>query len=609
MMKWYSNLKIGIKITIGFLLVAMIAGVIGIVGIVGLNQVGGAYAVAYTNAVIVSESMERISASFQEMRQDLLETVLADNKADKEACIDALKRHRGIIEEALIKYKAMLSSYKAEEVAEDLKLLGSVEIALNEFDNGSAAFVNSPAAMNPDRSMEAYRMLADGGELNILAQAMEEAIAELIKYNTDYAQRQVDANGKLATISEVTMVIGVGAGMLAAVLIGLWIARGISKPIGQIVEAADKLADGNFNIKIDIDSKDETGELARTFRRMSDTLKMIITDLSMGLDAFANGNFAVDFQTQEYFVGSYASLMVSMQKTRDSLSDTLHTINTAAEQVAVGSDQVSGGAQALASGSTEQAATVEELSASAEQIAQQAAENSAIVNTAVGHFEQANVGLSTGIEQMGLLTAAMDEIGSASSQIAGITKVIEDIAFQTNILALNATIEAARAGSAGKGFAVVADEVRNLAAKSAEAAKQTGELIQASVSMIARGSEMTAKTSRIIRDVGEITGKVNKGLKQIETSSLEQVGSIEQIRNGLNQVSAVVQTNAATAEENSATSEEMSAQAATLRGEVEKFKLKGNDMVSHAALSIPAHSRSEEDSVLSLADRMTFGKY
>jgi methyl-accepting chemotaxis protein len=207
------------------------------------------------------------------------------------------------------------------------------------------------------------------------------------------------------------------------------------------------------------------------------------------------------------------------------------------------------------------------------------------------------------------LTGAMANIGSASNQIANITKVIEDIAFQTNILALNATIEAARAGNAGKGFAVVADEVRNLAAKSAEAAKQTAELIRHSAVAVEEGTQIAAKTAQILSDIESKGSKVNESILKILESSTDQAAAMEQVKQGLNQVSSVVQTNAATAEENSATSEEMSAQAAALKEEVGKFSLdSGYEKDSFAAISLLKEPMKEKNKA-AIYEGSALGKY
>lgn len=572
MVKWFKNSKIGVKITLGFLLVAMIAGAIGAIGIASLNQVGGSYAVAYADTVTALESVERISTSFERIRTDLLEMTLASTKAEKEACVEALTTHRASVDEALAEYKTMLENYDAQEAEQEFKLIASLETAIDEFAEQRNIFV-SGIAMDKASQEKAYSMLADGGELGVLAQNMEDAVTNLMNYNQDYAAQQIQTNAGLMASSSVIMVTGVAIGVLLAVLIGLFTSRYIAKPIAHLVKAADKLAQGDLNIAISVNSKDEVGTLAQAFQNMAATLKTIIADLTYGLEAFADGNFAIKSQAQESYVGDYLPLMSSLHKMRDTLSNTLRQINAAAEQVATGSGQVSIGAQALATGSTEQSASVEELYASVERIAEQATENTATVTAASTSIQKASVGINAGNEHMGQLTQAMDEIDVASNKIANISKVIEDIAFQTNILSLNAAIEAARAGDAGKGFAVVADEVRNLAAKSAQAAKQTGELIQSSVATVAKGTEVTSQTAQLLKDVGASTVEVTDSFGRIEQSIAEQTAAIEQIQQALSQISTVVQSNAATAEENSATSEEMSAQAATLRGEVGKFRL------------------------------------
>lgn len=572
MKQWFNNLKIGVKITCGFLIVAVLAGVIGGVGILSLNRVGDSYHVAYSDSVTALECMERISASFQEIRADLFKMTLADDKADKEACAEALNGHREIIDDSLAEYKEILVKYKEEEVRDELKLISALESAINTFAKERKSYVND-IAMDTARRGEAFLLLNDGGALDNAAQTMGDAITELITYNQDYAAQQINTNEKLATTSKAIMGIGILVGVLLAMLIGLFISRGISKRIGLVMGAADKLTQGNFDVRIEVDSSDETGVLAQHFRHLAEVLKTIISDLSGVLHEFAEGNFTVDSGVPESYVGDYAPLLASMRKMRDTLSDTLKSIDTAAGQVATASAQVSAGAQALATGSTEQASSIEELSAGVERIAEQATENSTTVKTSAAYIEQAGASVNAGNAHMEYLTRAMVDIDSASGRIANITKVIEDIAFQTNILALNAAIEAARAGSAGKGFAVVADEVRSLAAKSAEAARQTGELICASVDTVAKGTELTAETAKILQDVGAETEKVTESFKRIEHASAEQAEAIVQIKQGILQISAVVQTNAATAEENSATSEEMSAQAATLHEDVKKFKL------------------------------------
>ncbi len=380
---------------------------------------------------------------------------------------------------------------------------------------------------------------------------------------------------EMTTSIQSTAVIMLASSLVAAVLAiiaSFLFAVRLANPLTSITLRMKLLSQGNLTEDVPtVTSKDEIGELAQSIDISIKTLSLYVEDITKNMEQIAAGNFTT--RPAQSYIGDFKRIETAIYGSVENLSATLSMIRTASEQVSTGADQVSGGAQALASGATEQAAAVEQLNASIAIITEQAAENSANVKRATDYVAQAGTGVNTGNEHMKQLTEAMENIGSSSTQIASITKVIEDIAFQTNILALNAAIEAARAGNAGKGFAVVADEVRNLAAKSAQAARQTAELTQASVDTVSRGTEITAQTAQILLDVGIKARQATDSIFKIEKATADQAVAIEQIKQGLSQVSNVVQTNAATAEENSATSEEMSAQAATLREEVGKFRL------------------------------------
>jgi X-X-X-Leu-X-X-Gly heptad repeat protein len=263
--------------------------------------------------------------------------------------------------------------------------------------------------------------------------------------------------------NSIIQIVMIGLVLVVSVIIAVFIIRITVKPTVAITEAAQKLAKGDLGVQIDIKSQNEMGRMANSLNQAIGLIQSYIHDISEKLSQISRSDMRVNVDLD--YIGDFASIKQAIESTASGLNHTLTTINTAAEQVSTGASQVASGAQALAAGSSEQASSVEELSVAVTKIAEQVADNSDNVKTATQYVQQANANVKDGDEHMKQLTEAMTNIGTASSQITNITKVIEDIAFQTNILALNATIEAARAGNAGKGFAVVADEVRNLAAK------------------------------------------------------------------------------------------------------------------------------------------------
>ena len=379
----------------------------------------------------------------------------------------------------------------------------------------------------------------------------------------------------LTTLTTLISVIAVVAIALMIALVFILIRRIVIVPVKKLDDVASRIAEGDLTAKLDHRSNDEFGTLSanfgKTVNRLHDYVDYI-DEISTVLDEIAKGNLVFTL-TREY-VGEFARIKTALENISVSLNETLAQINQASDQVSVGADQLSAGAQTLSQGATEQASSVEELSATIAELSQQVRANAADSRKASGDVDAAAGRVSESNDRMQQLISAMSDINERSGQIGKIIKSIDDIAFQTNILALNAAIEAARAGAAGRGFAVVADEVRNLASKSAEAAKGTANLIQASTEAVQRGSALADQTAASLRSTVEDMNSVTQSVDQIAQASDRQAHSIDQVSQGVDQISRVVQTNSATAEETAASSEELSAQAQMLRELVSRFKLK-----------------------------------
>lgn len=346
-------------------------------------------------------------------------------------------------------------------------------------------------------------------------------------------------------------------------------------PINEAAQVLSRVSEGNLNVSVTSEFAGDYAIIKNTLNSTIETLKGYIGEISAVLGEMSNGKLDVGI-TSEY-KGDFIELKQSINSIIDSLNKVMGEINTAADQVAAGTQQVSDGSQEISQGAAEQAASIEELTASITQIAAQTKQNAMNANKANELSEAARTGAAQGNEQMKSMQQAMAEINEASESISKIIKVIDDIAFQTNILALNAAVEAARAGVHGKGFAVVAEEVRNLAARSANAAKETTELIEGSIKKTTAGTKIANDTANALSSIVEGVEKAGQLVGEIAVASNEQATGIAQINNGIEQMSQVVQTNSATAEEAAAASEELSSQAAMLKNMVAQFDLKDQE--------------------------------
>lgn len=386
--------------------------------------------------------------------------------------------------------------------------------------------------------------------------------------------RAIMNEGTSKTIT--TMLIPAIIVLAAAAAIAVLISNSIVRPIKKIESAARQIAEGEFNVKLDVRSKDEVGQLANSLGRTIDQLvnyQSYIDEIADALNSIANSDLRVELRLN--YEGQFKKLKDHMEGLIENLSRTLMVINESSQQVRSGAEQVSDGAQSLSQGATEQASSVEELSASIAETAAKVKHNAGNAITARDKASAAGTEMNRSAEQMSRMVTAMDNISGKSSEISKIIKIIDDIAFQTNILALNAAVEAARAGAAGRGFAVVADEVRNLAGKSADAVKQTSSLIEETIQAVQAGSAIATQTSESMGKAARGAAEAVTLIEEIAHASQEQAESINQINQGIEQISSVVQVNAATAEESAAASEELTAQSVSMQEQISRFRLQG----------------------------------
>lgn len=382
--------------------------------------------------------------------------------------------------------------------------------------------------------------------------------------------------------TKLSIVITIGVSVMALVIayfIGKSISKKISDPVVVCAERLQKLSNGDLHTEVDIlDRNDEIGILIKSLGRTINGLNMIINDISYHLGAIAEGDFSKVIDME--YNGDFNAIAFSMKKISNYLNVIVRNVNESAEQVASGSEQISGGALVLSQGATEQASSVEELSATLTQVSEQIRSNADFANKVSESSIESSKQVAIGNNYVKQMDEAMVNINDTSKEIAKIIKVIDDIAFQTNILALNAAVEAARAGSAGKGFAVVADEVRNLASKSAQAAKSTTVLIENSLNAVKEGTKISKETERVLDIAVERARDVANMIEEISKASKQQAEEITQVLAGVEQISSIVQTNSATAEESAAASEELSSQAQALKELVDGIKLNEDNVVN-----------------------------
>lgn len=405
------------------------------------------------------------------------------------------------------------------------------------------------------------------------------AIAEKLTILSDEFQVKLDRAKTMANVCTIIIfIVIVAAGLAIAVvttLIGRIITNSVTEPVEQIDAAVASLRKGELsNVEmLTYESEDEFGETIRNLKEAMGILADYVSEISVEVKAIAQGDLTRNGNDITDFLGDFSELKASLVYILKRFNSTLTEISNLAEQVSSNASEVENASRSLADGATEQAGVIEELNATVDTVVDLAADTAKETQSASARVKASANKANEEKEKMNDLLMEMGHITEISKEIGNIITDIEDIASQTNLLSLNASIEAARAGEAGKGFAVVADQIGKLAADSAKSAVNTRDLIDKTLVEIEKGNTITRTTAdafnQIIADM-ESFAEIAQNTMEKANSQAESLGQIGQ---GIEQLSSVVQGNAASSEENTAISINLAEGAAKMRDRVNIFKL------------------------------------
>ncbi len=568
-----KNMKVSMKLISGFLVMIVLAVAIGLTGIFSLTSAADntALMAERTEIAIIAARMNRnIQAQRAAFRGSAVYHVM--NKADQR------DSNLADLQTLETDYDALHDEVSVMLITETgLRLMADINAAYVPFSEARDVFEKD--ILDPSISNEV--MIE---QLDVVASTvapLANSVAALVDFADELTTQM--AEEAAATASRTTFILAaiLVAAVVISISLALYISGLISKPLAVLTAFMKKAsATGDIalrpeDIQVIANYSKRQDEIGQTIAASAAFVNRI-NEVSDVLHTISDGDLTAELHP----LSEQDALGTSLYKMTTNLNEMFGNINMSSVQVSTGAGQVADSAQALAQGATEQAATVQELSSAVSEIAERTKANAVKAGQASQLAGSIKGIAEKGSRQMEEMMSAVKEINEASQSIGKVIKAIDDIAFQTNILALNAAVEAARAGQHGKGFAVVADEVRSLAAKSAEAAKDTESLIAESIERAQLGVRIAEGTSDSLSEI--VTGINESSLlvTEIADSSEEQSLAIAQINNGIDQVAQVVQQNSATAEQSAAASQEMSGQSTMLQELISQFKTKAGTNIS-----------------------------
>ena len=560
----FENLKIRNRLGKAFRIIVTTCSIAAVLGVVMLIVTMTLYKNALNNYGFSQGDIGKALVAFTDTRSATRAIVGYDDDSLISQMSDTHDERKATFEQYWEIVDEVTTTSKEQEIYD------SIDAKLEDYWTTEQKAIDTGKTTDPGQSAKAQNIMID--EVAPLYDEIYSGMRDLMNTKVTEGDHLADTLSVVSLIFIIIIAVIIIVSILVSSKMGASIAKGISKPLVALENRLSTFAQGNLHDP-EVKSNDEVASIAATSTKMAETLNAVITDVGVLMEGMANGDYTIQSEHSDKYVGDFEQLLTAMRGMRDAMVHTIQMIGEASSQVSAGSMNLAESSQSMAEGATEQAGAVQQLQATITDITSNIEQSADQAQIAYDQAKQYAAEAEDSSAEMKAMVDAMARIDETSKKIGNIISEIEDIASQTNLLSLNASIEAARAGEAGRGFAVVADQIRQLAEQTTKSAVDTRDLIEGALQEIAEGNTAADHAAESIGNVVNGIQQIAESSKHISDVAKTQANAMDQAEQGVNQISEVVQSNSASAEETSATSQELSAQATSLDELVGKFIL------------------------------------